>query len=369
MNQCEGRPIPTARLASLDLVRTAATVCVVLIHVTRKLYVFEPDHINALNFRNQMVAIGGFSLGSVGVPLFLMLTGYLLLNREYDESGVRSFYLQHFIRLLVVWEIWVLIYDVFLCWFGGTSFDTATYIRRALFLQYAGMEHAWYMPMILGVYLFLPFVSIALHRMSGRLLLAIMAVEAVICMVIPAAAVFQTALGMDHVIYSSVDLDFGGGFYGVYLCIGYLSARYHKRLRRWLCGTGAAGHRCLLILSALAGLAGAMGMQRYLYSIGYLYLLSYDNILLCIAGGSIFWLLLSVPVPKRCCSLLKKTSQDAFGVFLLHEFFLVLLFRCTEGFTHRYLAQPALTIGIYLASVVLTEILSCIPYVKGVLYK
>ena len=365
----EGGAAPGERIASLDLVRTFAILCVVLIHVTRKLYVFEPDRIKELSAANRLLSIGCFTVGSIGVPLFLMLTGYLLLSREYDRESAKRFYWTHLLPLLAVWEIWLVIYDLFLTLYMGQEFDTVLMLKRALFLEYAGMEHAWYMPMILGIYLFLPYVSMALHRMGGRVLGGLLVILVLYRMAVPVAAVWQRAVGAADVIYSAVDLDYGGSYYGIYLALGFCAAHRHDALEAWLRGRGGWLSRLLLLAAALLAGAGCVMMQSRLYSIGYLYLLGYDNVLLGILSTCTGLLLLSVRIPGAVTRILQRTSVDAFGVFLVHEFIILILFRHLGPVTHRYLAIPAITLGTYLLSLAVVELLSAVPYVKRLLWK
>lgn len=53
-------------------------------------------------------------------------------------------------------------------------------MRNAFFVENVGMTHAWYMPVILGMYIFLPYVSRALHSISNKALIVIMAIMFVI---------------------------------------------------------------------------------------------------------------------------------------------------------------------------------------------
>ncbi len=360
---------PAERIASLDLVRTFAILCVVLIHVTRKLYVFEPDRINELSGANRLLSIGCFTIGSIGVPLFLMLTGYLLLAREYDRESAKRFYRTHLFPLLAVWEIWLVIYDLFLTLYMGQEFDAVLMLKRALFLEYAGMEHAWYMPMILGVYLFLPYVSMALHRMDGRVLRALLVILALYRMTVPVVAVWQRATGAADVISSAVDLDYGGSYYGIYLALGFCAAQHRGALETQLRSKRGVLYRLLLLAGALLAGAGCVWMQSRLYSIGYLYLLGYDNVMLGICSACVGLLLLSLRVPGPVTGILQRTSVDAFGVFLVHEFVILVLFRHIGPVTHRYLAVPGITLGTYLLSLAAVELLSLLPYVKRLLWK
>lgn len=70
--------------------------------------------------------------------------------------------------------------NIFLGWFKQAPFNWGMYMRNAFFVENVGMTHAWYMPVILGMYIFLPYVSRALHSISNKALIVIMAIMFVI---------------------------------------------------------------------------------------------------------------------------------------------------------------------------------------------
>lgn len=159
------------RNISLDYIRTFAILCVVVNHVVEEIYPLNVEFINNVALKIKIFCIGGFTFGRIGVPLFFMLTGYLLLSREWDKDRIVNFYKHNVFSLILVWEVWILIYSIFESWINLTSFDLDEYLRRALFLEHAGLPHTWYMPVIIGIYLFLPFVASVLQNINKKILM------------------------------------------------------------------------------------------------------------------------------------------------------------------------------------------------------
>ena len=80
----EGR----ARLPWADLVRAAAIVCVVLCHAAEATFQFiYPDIMVQCSALTQLLAYAAMAIGRMGVPLFLFLSGWFLLARQYDTPG------------------------------------------------------------------------------------------------------------------------------------------------------------------------------------------------------------------------------------------------------------------------------------------
>lgn len=224
---------------SLDFIRAVAAFLVVLNHAVVLCYPIDSGNIVHLSAKDQLFSLTAFTLGRIGVPLFLLLTGYLLLPRMYNEARITRFYRHNLLPMFLVWELWTLLYQFYIAWYEGTSFGFASYIRRALLLELVGLPHAWYMPMILGIYLFLPFVAVALSHMRGSILALLVAIIYLASFVVPnvllTVEIYQLTLP-----YMSVRLDvgFGGGTYGLYLILGYCLARYQESIGHMLTKVG-----------------------------------------------------------------------------------------------------------------------------------
>lgn len=55
-----------------------------------------------------------FTIGRLGVPLFLFLSGFLLLQKQInDEKDIFTFYKKNLISLVIANSIWVIIYNIF----------------------------------------------------------------------------------------------------------------------------------------------------------------------------------------------------------------------------------------------------------------
>ena len=81
------------RIFYLDVLRSMAIICVILAHVCRQFCEYAP----AASFR-WFTAAFYIDIGVLGVPLFLMISGALLLNRNYD---LKDFMKRRFSRILI----------------------------------------------------------------------------------------------------------------------------------------------------------------------------------------------------------------------------------------------------------------------------
>lgn len=134
------------RIFYFDEIRALAILFVLAIHVTKWFaYAETPDTV-AWMFSSSFAA-----LGNIGVPLFFMISGALLLNRDYEIG----FFLKH--RLLrifipfVFWEAVAILLRIYLDP-GKASFDFA---QKVFFIK----GYVWFVWMLVGIYLFTPVIN------------------------------------------------------------------------------------------------------------------------------------------------------------------------------------------------------------------
>ena len=96
------------------------------------------------------------------------LSGWFLPARQYDTPGALLFWKRHLPGLVLTAEIWLVLYAVFdAVRPGGIAFSAGRLVRNMTFQEYT-QGHMWYMPMILGLYLFVLFVACAVQRLGLR---------------------------------------------------------------------------------------------------------------------------------------------------------------------------------------------------------
>ena len=136
----------------IDYLRIIATVAVIVTHVSAG-FLYETN----LKFSNWW--IGLFSAGSMRfcVPIFVMISGVLLLPEQYT---LKAHLQKRFQRVLLPFIFWTMIYlsiDLLLPILKGEQIiitDSLKHIASGLLFGVRG--HLWYIYMILGVYLFIP---------------------------------------------------------------------------------------------------------------------------------------------------------------------------------------------------------------------
>ena len=118
---CEKKHKMNNRIYWLDICRSIAIASVVLCHVVENVYPLTLDYMEKIDIYTKLFIFSMFTVGRLGVPLFLFITGYLLLKGEmqYGSEECLYFWKNKLVTLLGTTEIWIVIYNIFLWWCKG----------------------------------------------------------------------------------------------------------------------------------------------------------------------------------------------------------------------------------------------------------
>ena len=302
------------RLVWLDIVRCMAIFCVILTHSTETYYTSIMTGQTTCSLSLWLICNFLFTMGRLGVPLFLAVTGALMLNREYKD--IPGFYKKSLLPLLVCAEIWTVFNYIFYCKWFTQEFSFKTLIYEMVFLKQPSLSHMWYLPMIIGCYVALPFVSKVLHsdlKLKDCRLLVIAGIA--VFFVVPTLNVFikNGALELDA-INIKIDSGFWGGCYGMYMLAGF-AVSYKGLLSK-------IKTSLLPVIIILTFCINSLG-QRYLYTHGFFEykLYWYDNIAILIMGVLLFEFLRRLYINRESIhfgKIINYISRCSFGIYIIH---------------------------------------------------
>ena len=129
----------------MDVLRSLAIIFVIMNHVCRRFCEFTP----AGTFRWLTSAVW-IDIAVMGVPIFMMISGALLLNRDYELG---DFMKRRFSRILIPFIFWVLLLPIAKIVFLGYPATFEQYYKLLFFNQY------WFVWMLIGVYLMVPIMN------------------------------------------------------------------------------------------------------------------------------------------------------------------------------------------------------------------
>jgi len=329
------------RIVWCDAARVTAIVMVVLVHCVESVYkpdlaLSAGDFASAASLLNRVTL---FTIGRVGVPLFLMLTGYLLLPRNYETpDAISHFYRHNFLHLLITTEIWTVLYIGYFA-IDWKQFSWNASIRYLLFLEKVPLSHMWYMPLILSLYLSLPLVAIALQRCRARYVAPVLLFALFTGFILPTLNDTLQCFGTSFPGSFQGVTDWNGGTYGLYLVLGYYLGRRNilgkvsKRALWW------AALGCLLLADVVQAVSYPYGLLPYR--------ITYTHPLVLALSIFVFELFrrdAGTSSPKYTKSL-EMLSRLSLGVFFVHNPVLIKLLPLADwNSMSRELALPLLLV-------------------------
>ena len=148
-------PKTTKRYFGIDLIRVVACFLVMQTHAG-EIYYIEDNGDLIRNEKNIWPGIFN-SLARVCVPLFVMISGYLLLPMKTDYS---TFLKKRFTRVSFPFIAFCIFYDIYYYIRGVIDIKTMLINIPKIFINYGSeLGHLWFMYMIMGVYLLIPIFS------------------------------------------------------------------------------------------------------------------------------------------------------------------------------------------------------------------
>ena len=316
--------------AGLDFTRLIACFMVVVLHVSAT---------GISDFSDQWAYFNAYdSFVRTCVPLFLMLSGALLLGRE---EGVADFYIKRFSRIFPPLIFWSVFYVMVKAAFGGGHSG----LMAPLLSMLKGPVHfhLWYLYALVGIYLFIPFMSRIYRTTTASEKRVYLAIWFVVACVIPLVTYFYPDIGDLVAVYGLSSFVGLSGFV-------FLGAYTFDQMRTQPASSvvlDAAGFILCAVCTALATywLSLSDGAPNQLF-------FSYLSPL--VAVGAFFGFRLLVVLGARLANyanLLKAVSGCTLGVYCLHILVLkassLVYGRLIEGHSMLWII-PVLAVSIFL---------------------
>lgn len=329
------------RIVQLDFIRVVAISLVVLVHT-------ESRFLGAWN----TAYLSAYVLGELGVPLFVMLTGFLMAHRDFSGDYTKRFLRRNLLPLFVAYEVWNVL------WWAGQHWVPAlrdllierpfvNMVKAAFFIGDTG-NALWFLPMMLGLYLGLPIVATALRlfsrdglRVYGMVLIGAAAFFGVL---VPTISAVLSGWGYVQAIHPVLNMNifgasvWGGSVWIVYLLLGYWLRK--GNLRRvstvWVVFV-AVGAFCAEVLLKY-------GLQAYGEGVH----VTYSSLFVLLCAVAVFELLRRVPLSSsgRIASVTSSVSAASFGIYMVHLWIATAMFYLLSQFFPSVLSGDSFAIAL-----------------------
>lgn len=280
-----------------DVVRVVAGAAVLLIHSTDR-YLVMPSL--SAGISGEVLTILNM-FGKIAVPLFVILSGYLLL-REEKMKDTKQFYKKRLTHVIIPFIAWVIIYFWWM-WYWGHYTITPLFVVKTVLS--ASIIHLYFLPLIGLLYLITPFLSAFLFSKSFKQ-------QVVFCVVFLLGGLLLHFLGYlsPFLNLENFILTIGIPYLGFYV-FGAIARRLSFNV--W----GKVGLTLLIALSLVTSLLLRHGSMSSYFAHPLSFFVMLESM-------SIFLLLISFSndmkkyingVPLQ---LLRYVSSTIFGIYLIH---------------------------------------------------
>ena len=355
-----------SRRLDLDAIRTVALVRVLMVHVSAYIVLAYP-----LPSGKEFIVGNLFNgLFRAGVPLFIMLTGALLLDED-RAFDVKKFYKNSLLPMVWLTIGWLLAYGAFyaavLPALRGEPASAGAFWDFLLSFQGSNYPHLWYMFFLVGMYLSIPILRLFVKRENKPYILGLILGTVVFAYLVNTLNVFTR----NSTITVSA---FAGKFHMEYLTsyLGYLllgwyltNFRPEKKQRIILYVLGAAAV-CLSIITVQLSIGRIPNIRGFVYEQGTLPMLFYS----CASFVLISEVCRGKTTTNRVFVALGKWG---FGIYMIHVAYLELFTQVILPYASFGLQSPFLYILLCFAftaaaSLVTVGAVSRVKYLKKIFY-
>ncbi|MFZ4457172.1 MAG: acyltransferase [Bacteroidales bacterium] len=318
----------------IDDLRFVATVGVILLHTSAgllSLYGKVPQDY-------WLIGLFYNALTRFCVPMFVMISGALLLSKEYKAI---DFFRKRFTRILLpflFYSVIYLVYNLIIRLLYGHHNSTHDTIHWLIYKIKGGVSyHFWFVYMILGLYLIIPIIGHWVRNRSQK--------QLIILLILWFSYNLMQLFGLKITFLFSQTLDYAG-----YLILGYYLANKDFENTHWAKTVGiilfSSGYLVNVVVLA------SHSKNNQLYS-------NFSPTIVAMAIGAYLFIKNANLENQFWIKIRTIVCQYSFGIYLIH---ILILKWLSIAHTHWNFAHPAIAIPI---TTILTLILSTL-FVLGV---
>ena len=360
---------------SLDRIRVLAILLVVLTHVSAQWLDQASAAFGAPLLFTQLCSIASFA----GVSLFVMISGALFLAPSHREKSTSIRFMcqrsLHYLLLYFIWKIFYLLEDALL----NPELLAERGIKEQLFLAFfrlTGKYHLWYLPMLVVLLLLVPMIYEGVQRRGVSCLYLIFFV--IFAVVLPTAFLFEFPFKYLLMDFRELfDLNYFLGYLGYFL-LGHILYEYsrpaaspcaqHRRSSAFRCD-----HRCRFSVLLWAAVIFSLLLAAYAASVrsaeqgsAYTALASPFTPAVLLLSTALFLTICRSSCSDKTAEAAAALSQSAFGVYLIHPFFLDLADRLgiPSRISNPFLGIPLLLVLLFAVSLGASLLSSRIAFLK-----
>ena len=357
LNQIRGRAV------YIDLIRTVAMVGVILLHAagrftvtTQEMSQMSQSEITCWGVVNVYQSLAA----PLGVPLFLMLTGALLLQPEKKDT-LSVFFKKRWARIGLPTLFWFTAYFAWDFLVQGIPFTAGAIVQGILNGPYTQM---WYIYVLVGLYLLTPILRVFMTHADQTLVKYFVILWVMGVAILPIFDLLSPFQLNSNVFAMT-------GYVGFFVLGAYLSTvnMHRSRISVFIILGIALTAICTYVLAATVG-----GVEMYFFQ-------QYFSPTVILVSVMMFLLLFTVQPPSveedkspsKVHKLIQLISQNTLGIFFIHVMIIesiqlgYLGFSINRNTFNPIIEVPLLTAIVLFVSLAIILLLKKIPHLEKII--
>ena len=322
---------------SFDILRVIAMCMVIIVHVSN-VYSRSYGLISDSSFISSLIYN---TISRISVPIFLMISGSLLLDRNFNKTK----YFKRLIKFLLLIVVWDIIYLIWEYLYLGLTYDK---LYNLIYTPYRA--HLWYLYTILTLYAIQPLLKKILDKSSNKIKYLLL----FIWFLLSSLSIVNSTIANVFTIFSYI------GFFvlGKYLYDFIKSNDLKKYNILWI----------VLIILCITTSIFLNYTYSHKYETFYNLFFAYRTPFIIISSISLFILVISNYKKDSVPKVIKMLSDVSLGVYLIHGIFLDITIKEFNYYNlHSVIGIPIFFIMILIGSVISVLILKKIKYVNKII--
>ena len=303
------------RIFYFDILRVIACCSVVMIHASSTYVTYD---FGGFNFW-----IGNIfdSISRIGVPIFVMISGALMLDESYEFTVKKL--VAHIVKMLIFFLFWSFIYSVINNIITPLIYHNPIVFKDFISSFVYGHYHLWFCLMIIGLYLLVPllrlWIKVENKKYIEYFLILSLTFTFLIPQIISVLGNYFTVLESVNSILNNINLKYVAG-YAPYFILGWYLHNFELKPKKLFYVLGILSLIFTVVMTFVLSYTTGTAIQAY------------DNISvnILLQSVAVFILLKSlfghVPYEKEKHNFIGFIAKNSLGIYAVHVQIVTILF-------------------------------------------
>ena len=340
------------RVCCFDLLRVISIFFVIVIHVT-SVGLRACDTMTGAWMANALIN----SISRWSVPVFFMVSGALFLDPN-KQLSIKKLYTKNILRIAICIVVWGFFYSILDQYIYGTLSAKSVLITVYGILTGNTGYHMWFLYTLIMLYIAVPLFRLITCHASKRQLEYALLVWIVFSLISGQISSFATEFGYNEMF--SLYTPFVVTGYGGYFLLGHYLTAYPLK--------GAAKRVCyIMALLSLCIICGGKTLMMFAFKIDTAVMETPLGLFSGLIAAAVFTIAQNITFSDTGARVLSFLGQRTFGIYLVHAFFISLLYHILNvkpDYCQPVLAVLVSSVGVFAVSLFVSFVMSKIPLMR-----